>query len=116
MANDKTARIRELNDAFRKACTPPGATSGKVYVTDGVAALGGDVVFEALDKVADFDAFTADNNPHGEHDFGSFELEGQKLFWKIDYYDRRDPDLGAEDPSDPATTERVLTVMLAEEY
>ena len=56
-----------------------------------------------------------DNDPHGEHDFGSFELCGRKLFWKIEYYD---PDLqhGSEDPADPAKTMRVLTVMLAEEY
>ena len=63
-----------------------------------------------------FDAFTAGNDPNGEHDFGSFELDGVKLFWKIDYYDKRDPDLGAEDPADATTTERALTLMLADEY
>ena len=67
-------------------------------------------------KVIAFDDFNADNDPHREHDFGSFELNGDKLFWKIDYYSTDDPDLGSEDPSDPAKTERVLTVMLAEEY
>ena len=40
----------------------------------------------------------------------------EKLLWKIDYYDQRDPDLGAEDPSDETTTDRVLTLMLASEY
>jgi hypothetical protein len=116
MADDRTARIRELNDTFGKSCMPPGATAGKVLVTAGVNALGGEVVIAALDNVADFDAFTMDNDPYGEHDFGSFDLEGRKLFWTIDYYDAGDPDLGAEDPSDPATTMRVLTVMLAAEY
>ena len=63
-----------------------------------------------------FTDFTKDNDPHREHDFGAFDVDGQRLFWKIDYFDQRDPDLGAEDPSDEATTERVLTLMLADEY
>jgi hypothetical protein len=69
----------------------------------------------ALTNVKSFEAFTADNDPHGEHDFGAFELGGEKLFWKIDTYDR-DEQHGAEDPSDAASTLRVLTVMLASEY
>ncbi len=66
-------------------------------------------------KVELFDAFTADNDPHQERDFGSFDHAGQTIFWKIDYYD---PTLtcGSEDPSDPRQTVRVLTVMLAAEY
>jgi Protein of unknown function (DUF3768) len=59
--------------------------------------------------------FIEDNDPHGEHDFGSFEIEGRKLFFKIDYYDK-DMRFGSEDPSDPSKTARVLTLMLAEEY
>ena len=66
--------------------------------------------------VAAFDQLSEDNDPYGEHDFGSIELDGENLFWKIDYYSKVDPDLGADDPSDPATTERVLTIVLAEEY
>lgn len=62
-----------------------------------------------------FDTFTEDTDPHGEHDFGAFEHNGKKLFWKIDYYA---PDMlhGSEDPADPSKTTRVLTVMLAREY
>ena len=103
-------RIRELNDAFRKTFT-----GGQVLLTPGVNELPSDVRAMAIRKVATFDAFTPDNDPHGEHDFGSFDLTGHKLFWKIDYYA---PDLqgGAEDPGDPRKTARVLTIMLAEEY
>jgi hypothetical protein len=53
-------------------------------------------------------------NPHGEHDFGSFEADGQQIFFKIDY----DKALNAHspDPSNPSVTERVITIMLAQEY
>jgi hypothetical protein len=70
---------------------------------------------DALMRVQSFSDFNADNDPHGEHDFGSFELADEKFFWKIDYYDR-DMMFGSEDPADPEKTTRVLTIMLAEEY
>ena len=109
--SDQTARIRELNDLFRTTFD-----GGRLYMTAGVDALGPDIILAALQKIRTFDAFTADNDPYGEHDFGAFELAGHKLFWKIDYFDKRDPDLGAEDPADADTTERVLTLILADEY
>ncbi len=48
-------------------------------------------------RVHDFIAFTPDNDPHGEHDFGSFEFAGKTIFWKIDCYDR-DLNYGSPDP------------------
>jgi len=66
-------------------------------------------------KVARFDAFTAADDPYGEHDFGSFEHEGYRVFWKIDYY-APGMERGSEDPADPNQTVRVLTIMLAGEY
>lgn len=108
-------RIRELNDAFRKGERP---NLGRVVITSGVQELvtttsrGQLGILEAVQR---FDAFTEDNDPNGEHDFGVFEHAGERCFWKLDYYD---PSLehGSEDPSDPAQTTRVLTIMLAEEY
>lgn len=70
---------------------------------------------EALVQVANFKAFTKDNDPYGEHDFGAFELVSRKFFWKIDYYDKQCQQ-GSEDPTDPEKTSRVLTLMLAEDY
>jgi len=64
---------------------------------------------------ATFSVFTADNDPHEEHDFGNFELAGHKFFFKIDYFDAN-MEFGSEDPADPAKTTRALTIMLAEEY
>ena len=104
------ARIRELNDAFRRTFA-----GGKVMMTVGVYALPNMVKAAALQKAATFDEFNEDNDPHGEHDFGSFERCGRKFFWKVEYYDR-DMQYGSEDPSDPHKTTRVMTVMLASEY
>jgi hypothetical protein len=109
--SERAQRIAALNDAFRKG-SPAG---GRVFMTAGVDAKGPAFVAAALAKVRSFDAFTADNDPHGEHDFGSFEIAGRKFFWKIDYYDCS-LKYGSEDPSDPDRTTRVLTIMLAEEY
>ena len=108
---DKRAeRIRALNDAFRASFD-----GGQVVMTASVDCLPSDVKAVAIRKVATFDAFGSDNDPHGEHDFGSFELSGHTFFWKIDYYDRR-LKWGSEDPADPEKTTRVLTIMLAEDY
>lgn len=80
-----------------------------------MSALGVAFSHRALALVQRFEDFTPDNDPHREHDFGSFTLRGHKLFWKIDYYDKA-CECGSEDPADPAQTTRVLTIMLAEEY
>src|SRR5260370_14377111 len=103
-------RIRELNDAFRRTFK-----GGRVMMTAGVDALPPDVKAMAIRRVATFSEFTEDNDPHGEHDFGSFEIAGRKFFWKIDAYDA-DMRYGSEDPTDPNKTTRVLTIMLANEY
>lgn len=107
---DKTARIREFNDAFRRTFA-----GGRIMLTAGVDALPDVDKAAVLTKVRTFDAFNGDNDPHGEHDFVSFEHEGVKYFRKMDYYT---PDMhqGSEDPSDPSQTVRVLTVMRADEY
>jgi hypothetical protein len=62
-----------------------------------------------------FDDFCTANDPHDEHDFGAFEFEGARIMFKIDYYDN-DLNFHSPNPADPAVTERVLTIMLAEEY
>ncbi|WP_299871064.1 DUF3768 domain-containing protein [uncultured Sulfitobacter sp.] len=70
---------------------------------------------EIVQIVSEFSVFTEDNDPHGEHDFGTFEYLGETCFWKIDAYDN-DYFMGSDDPTDLSKTRRVLTVMLAEEW
>ena len=105
-------RIRDLNDEFRRN---PFLGPDRFMLTQGVCALSDSDRRTVIERVLGFTNFTEGNNPHGEHDFGALDLNGTKIFWKIDYYT---PDLkhGSPDPSDPSITCRVLTVMLASEY
>lgn len=84
-------------------------------ITAGVEALGAHEVASLLTRVREFSEFSEDNDPYGEHDFGAFDHGGERFFWKIDYYDKSLA-LHSPDPADPAVTERVLTLMLADEY
>ena len=103
--NETSARIAVLNDSFRRSMQ--GCT-----VTRGVVALGA-AANEVFVGVRDYSSFTEDNDPYGEHDFGSLEVAGERIFWKIDYYDE---DLKNWcDPLSPVC-HRVLTIMRADEY
>ena len=84
-------------------------------MTRGVAALPHDQKAALMAAVMLFSEFDQNNDPHGEHDFGSVTVKGDKFFWKIDYYDRS-MEMGSPDPADPKVTKRVLTVMRCEEY
>jgi Protein of unknown function (DUF3768) len=105
-----TDRIRMLNDELRQHLLGGGAV-----MTPGVAALGGETVRRIVQAIATFDDFCNANDPHGEHDFGSFEFDGISIMFKTDYYDKN-LQFHSSDPADPSVTERVITIMLAEEY
>lgn len=104
-------RVRDLNDAFRRF----GQGRGSVIITQGIASLGSDFVLEVSQAVRSFDAFTKDNDPWGEHDFGAIDIREHKVFWKIDPYDL-DLKNHSPSPANSAQTHRVLTIMLASEY
>jgi hypothetical protein len=103
-----TDAVRELNDTARQSFT-----GVRVLVTSGVQALAG--FSELIHKVRTFDDFSEDNDPRGEHDFGSFQHEGETVYWKIDYYDEL-VQFGSEDPTNTELTTRVLTILLSSEY
>ena len=90
-----SSRIRDLNDAFRRTFV-----GGTVVITAGVEALPSNKRRSILAKVRAFDAFTEDNDPREEHDFGVVEHRGVRCFLKIDYYDRG-MEMLSSDPADP---------------
>jgi hypothetical protein len=106
----KPEAIRALNDELRQ-----NLSAGTALITAGVAALGAEVVARIVKTIAVYDDFCHANDPYEEHDFGSFEIDGHKLFFKIDYFDKSRC-YHSPDASDPLVTERVITIMLAEEY
>jgi hypothetical protein len=109
-ASSHANRIRALNDAFRRSFI-----GGAVMITAGVEGLPAEQRRSILATVRAFDAFTSDNDPHCEHDFGVVDDGDIRCFWKIDLYDRA-MEFGSPDPADPSVTTHVLTLMLAEEY
>jgi hypothetical protein len=110
MSSSDTDRIRILNDELRQHLLGGGA-----LMTPGIAALGPEAVTRLIQTIATFDDFCTANDPYGEHDFGAFDFEGTPVMLKIDYFDRT-MSFHSPDPADPTLTERVITIMLAEEY
>ena len=90
-------------------------SAGHAVMTAGIAALGPEAVARIVKTIAVYDDFCHANDPHEEHDFGAFDADGHRVFFKIDYYDDR-LTMHSPDPSDPTVTKRVITIMLAEEY
>jgi hypothetical protein len=104
MEQTKVLEIGYKNDRFRKSGFGVTITSGIQDLPD---------IDGLMAAIRDFDTFTEDNDPYGERDFGSLVWHSEKVFWKIDYYNKA---LNAwEDPT-LDQCQRVLTVMLAEEY
>ena len=105
-----TDRIRDLNDHLRQ-----DLTKGVAVMTPGIAALGQEAVAHIIKTIEVYDDFCHANDPHEEHDFGAFDADGHRVFFKIDYYDKT-LSMHSPDASDPTVTKRVITIMLAEEY
>jgi hypothetical protein len=125
-APEQTARIARLNDLARQAM----GVACTAVATPGYRALPVADQARVRELIETFDAFTPDNNPYGERDFGAihqwrdgrwnaaYPAQGdpvETVFWKIDAYDR-DLQFSSEDPANPAVTRRVLTIMLVSEY
>jgi hypothetical protein len=105
-----TSDVRALNDKLRRL-----EASGEIFIAGGLANAEADEIVKAVEQVKNYAAFDAKDDPYGEHDFGSFEIDGQSYMWKIDYYDLAMENL-SENPADPKVTHRVLTIFYAEDY
>jgi len=101
---ERSAQIARLNDTFRR-------TTPNIFATPGIQAMPD--VPSLIDAVRQFDAFTPENDPYGEHDSGLFDWQSERVFWKLDYYDQN-----FQYWCDPLRPEcqRILTIMLASEY
>ena len=111
LSPSQAEQIARLNDRFRTTLI-----GGQILLTEGIGALPDEARAEILLAVATFADFSEDNDPYGEHDFGAIDhAAAGRVFWKIDYY-AADLMSGSENPADPASTRRVLTIMLASEY
>lgn len=122
----KTSRIAQLNDAARQQRLKHSRTVFTrslldTLVDDGIPAheqgLRRTLVQSALLRKIATCEFTPDNDPHAEHDFGSLDYDGHKIFWKIDVYENDGSfQWGASKPWDETTSFRILTIMLASDY
>ena len=105
VVNETSAKIAAINDKFRK--------SNPAHYTMTYGIMAKMDVGSVVRAVQQFSSFTEDNDPYGEHDFGSLKVAGEKIFWKIDYYDEN-----LSKWCDPLSPDchRVLTIMRADEY
>lgn len=103
------AAIAAKNDELRKYLPNPLPFPHQAVLTDEIAALPDDEIRAVLLLVREYNDFTESNDPHSERDFGEFDFEGQKIYWKIDYYNE---DLEHFEENG----RRLLTVMYAHEY
>jgi len=102
--------IKTINDIFRKSFI-----GGEVLLSAGIAAMSSEDKANIVSMVQNFNDFNEDNDPYGEHDFGSFDYKGEKILWKIDYYDLNNQ-YHSENPANPDITNRILTIMTVYEF
>ena len=112
----RTERIAELNDRCRLGLDPQAkhmlsrgclAAFASGFTAEGIAAIA-----ELLESTRVYEFEPGDGR---ERDFGSFDFRGQRICFKIDYYDLA-LEFGSEDPADPSITTRVMTVMLTSDH
>ena len=102
------------NDEFRKNMRSTPRVKGQVVITSGVQGLD---IEKIAQEIRAFDTFNEDNDPYKEHDFGQVIVDGNKIFWKIDYYEDERCEYGFDfEGAEADIAYRVLTIMLADEY
>lgn len=112
----RAEQIARLNDRARSGFDP----SARIMFTRGCldAFCSGDTpsgLVAQAELIKTMRRHRIEDDTYGERDFGAFTFRGQKVFFKIDYYDLN-LEYGSEDPADASITARVVTIMLASEY
>lgn len=105
-----TLLIRQLNDRLRMK-----HVGGRIMLTSGIQTLDRAHITNIMNSIAQFSDFNDRNDPYGEHDCATMEVDSASILWKIDYYDETLTQ-HSPDASDENITVRILTVMLVDEY
>ncbi|QUG90790.1 DUF3768 domain-containing protein [Pseudomonas putida] len=113
--------IQQKNDNFRKNLIQIATQNQKhLYPTPLVQHLYKTDIEQfcrLLDYTMTYKGFNDDNDPWNEHDMAFFEFEGERYFFKFDYYDANfKGGVEEEDRMNDDKCKRVLTIGLAEEY
>jgi hypothetical protein len=112
MALSQTQKIRALNLAFYKNPHMHGRLLFSRYVADRGGLFG----MKCINALAAYDGWNEDNDSHGEADMCTLTVEGEKVWAKMDYYDKDDQNYGSENPADPTKTLRVCTILFPDEW
>ena len=107
---EQDRRIRALNDQLRQSFM-----GGQIVMTAGFVDLPSSIKARAIAAIRSYDAFDEGNDPYGYHDFGSVEIDGHSVWFKVDAYDRS-LQYGSPDAADPKVTVRVMTLLMPSEY
>jgi hypothetical protein len=107
---EQVAEIRRLNDQFRTTFQ-----GGQILLTQSFAELPDMVKASALEMVASFKDFNEENDPHEEHNYGSFDHCDHEVWWKIDCFDSK-MEMASPDSADPTKTKRIMTIGLAQDW
>lgn len=107
---DYVEKCRTLNDQLRAEFS-----GGQIVTTRGVQNLDDAIRNRVFKAIQSFDDFTESNDPYGTHEFGGVEVDGIRVWFKIDAYDTQ-LEYGSPDASNPNVTTRVMTILLPEEY
>ncbi|MBB5712384.1 DUF3768 domain-containing protein [Sphingomonas xinjiangensis] len=108
--------IANLNDRCRVGLD---RTSKTMFTQNCLASIGGGDTVTGLIAGANLlkairrYEFKPGDGP--ERDYGSLEFAGERICFKIDYYDPA-LEYGSEDPADASVTRRVMTIMLVSDY
>lgn len=112
----RVIQIQQLNDRLRKLMP---RTQDLVMIMGDLKNDDPAIQMRAYQMVRAFDAFTEDNDPHGEHDCASFDMKigdkTERVMFKIDYYDLN-LQFHSPDEADPSVTRRVLSIFYARDY